>query len=43
MKIVSGSLPPGLQLSLPSSEWTVTGNPTKAGTLLALALTTAQG
>jgi hypothetical protein len=32
MKIISGSLPPGLQLSLPSSEWTVTGTPTKAGT-----------
>ena len=32
MKITSGSLPPGLQLSLPSSEWTVTGTPTKAGT-----------
>ena len=31
MKITSGSLPPGLQLSLPSSEWTVTGTPTKAG------------
>ena len=32
MKIISGSLPPGLQLSLPGSEWTVTGTPTKAGT-----------
>ena len=32
MKIISGSLPPGLQLSLPSTEWTVTGTPTKAGT-----------
>ena len=32
MQITSGSLPPGLQLSLPSSEWTVTGTPTKAGT-----------
>jgi putative Ig domain-containing protein len=32
MTIISGSLPPGLQLSLPSSEWTVTGTPTKAGT-----------
>jgi len=32
MKITSGSLPPGLQLSLPSSEWTVTGTPAKAGT-----------
>jgi hypothetical protein len=32
MKVASGSLPPGLKLSLPSSEWTVTGTPTKAGT-----------
>ena len=32
MKITSGSLPPGLKLSLPSSEWTVTGTPAKAGT-----------
>jgi hypothetical protein len=32
MKIISGSLPPGLQLTLPSTEWTVTGTPTKAGT-----------
>ena len=32
MAIISGSLPPGLQLSLPSSEWTVTGTPTRAGT-----------
>ena len=32
MQITSGSLPPGLQLSLPSSEWTVTGTPTQAGT-----------
>ena len=32
MTIISGSLPPGLQLSLPSSEWTVTGTPTQAGT-----------
>ena len=32
MKIISGSLPPGLQLSLPDTEWTVTGTPTKAGT-----------
>lgn len=31
MKIISGSLPPGLQLSLPDTEWTVTGTPTKAG------------
>ena len=32
MAIISGSLPPGLQLSLPSSEWIVTGTPTQAGT-----------
>jgi hypothetical protein len=33
MKIISGSLPPGLQFSLNSSgEWTVTGTPTTAGT-----------
>jgi hypothetical protein len=32
MTIIRGSLPPGLQLSLPSSEWTVTGTPTQAGT-----------
>jgi hypothetical protein len=33
MKIISGSLPPGLQFSLnPSGEWTVTGTPTQAGT-----------
>ena len=32
MTIISGSLPPGLQLSLPSSEWIVTGTPTQAGT-----------
>jgi hypothetical protein len=32
MKIISGSLPPGLQLSLPGSEWIVTGTPTRAGT-----------
>lgn len=30
MKIISGSLPPGLQLSVPDTEWT-TGTPTKAG------------
>jgi hypothetical protein len=34
MKIISGSLPPGLQLTLPSSEWTINGTPTKAGTYL---------
>ena len=32
MKIISGSLPPGLQLSIPSTEWTITGTPTRAGT-----------
>ncbi len=32
MTIISGALPPGLQLSLPSSEWIVTGTPTQAGT-----------
>ena len=32
MEIISGSLPPGLQLSLPSTEWTVAGTPTQAGT-----------
>ena len=32
MTVISGSLPPGLQLSLPGSEWIVTGTPTQAGT-----------
>ena len=32
MAIISGSLPPGLQLSLPSSEWIVAGTPSQAGT-----------
>jgi len=32
MKIISGTLTPGLQLSLPFTEWTVTGTPTQAGT-----------
>lgn len=32
MKVISGALPPGLQLSPPSSEWAVSGTPTKAGT-----------
>jgi hypothetical protein len=32
MTIISGSLPPGLKLSLPSEEWTITGTPTRAGT-----------
>ena len=31
MTITSRNLPPGLQLSLPASEWTVTGTPAKAG------------
>src|SRR5690349_1554822 len=31
MKITSGRLPLGLQLSLPSSGWAVTGTPTTAG------------
>ena len=32
MKVISGSLPPGLQFGEPVCEWTVTGTPTKAGT-----------
>jgi hypothetical protein len=32
MEIIRGSLPPGLQLTLPDSEWTITGTPTKADT-----------
>ena len=32
MSVVSGSLPPGLQLGEPDCEWTVTGTPTQAGT-----------
>lgn len=32
MKVVSGSLPPGLQFGEPICEWTITGTPTKAGT-----------
>ena len=32
MKVISGSLPPGLTLAMPDTEWTVTGTPTKAGT-----------
>jgi hypothetical protein len=32
MTIISGALPPGLQLSAPSTEWVVTGTPTQAGT-----------
>jgi hypothetical protein len=31
MKVISGSLPPGLQLSLFSTEWTVSDAPTRAG------------
>ena len=32
MKVISGSLPPGLQLGEPDCEWTITGTPTQAGT-----------
>jgi len=32
MKVISGSLPPGLQFGEPVCEWTVTGTPAKAGT-----------
>jgi hypothetical protein len=32
MKVVSGSLPPGLQFGEPDCEWTITGTPTQAGT-----------
>jgi hypothetical protein len=32
MKVVSGSLPPGLQFGEPICEWTITGTPTRAGT-----------
>ena len=32
MSVISGSLPPGLQLGEPDCEWTVTGTPTQAGT-----------
>ena len=32
MKVVSGSLPPGLQFGEPICEWTITGTPTQAGT-----------
>ena len=32
MKVVSGSLPPGLQFGEPDCEWTITGTPTHAGT-----------
>ena len=32
MKVISGSLPPGLQFGEPICEWTITGTPTQAGT-----------
>jgi hypothetical protein len=32
MKVISGSLPPGLQFGEPACEWTVAGTPTRAGT-----------
>ena len=32
MSVVSGSLPPGLRLALPNTEWMILGTPTKAGT-----------
>ena len=32
MRVVSGSLPPGLQLGEPICEWEITGTPTRAGT-----------
>ena len=32
MSVVSGSLPPGLQLGEPICEWTISGIPTQAGT-----------
>ena len=32
MKVISGSLPPGLTFGEPICEWTITGTPTKAGT-----------
>ena len=32
MKVISGGLPPGLQLGEPDCEWTVTGTSTQAGT-----------
>jgi hypothetical protein len=32
MKVISGSLPPGLQFGEPVCEWTITGTPKKAGT-----------
>jgi hypothetical protein len=32
MSVVSGSLPPGLRLALPDTEWQIMGTPTRAGT-----------
>jgi hypothetical protein len=32
MSVVSGSLPPGLKLALPDTEWMIMGTPTKPGT-----------
>jgi hypothetical protein len=32
ISVISGSLPPGLQLGNPDCAWTITGTPTKAGT-----------
>jgi hypothetical protein len=32
MKVISGSLPPGLQFGEPVCEWTITGTPTQSGT-----------
>jgi hypothetical protein len=32
LTVVSGSLPPGLRLALPDTEWMILGTPTKAGT-----------
>jgi hypothetical protein len=32
MKVLSGSLPPGLKFGEPNCEWTITGTPTHAGT-----------
>jgi hypothetical protein len=32
MSVVSGSLPAGLRLALPNTEWMILGTPTKAGT-----------
>jgi hypothetical protein len=32
MKVVSGSLPPGLQLGEPLCEWVISGTPTQSGT-----------